>query len=345
MGSKGKIRGWNQGTFMINLFEYYEGKRVLIAGASGMTGHNLLDMMEQLCCKEVVGTCLSHQKIDEYGKERFVPVNFTNKEITKKFFEYYGTFDYVFICCAKTYNAMKCKDDPTSMTLPNIEMASNILENCYRTGVKKVLFISSSTVYQPSFKCLSEEDLDLNKDPNSLYMGVGWAKRYIEQLCKFYSNLGLETIVVRPTNIYGRYDKLDEKLNHVIPALINRALDKQDPFIIYGNGMAVKDFIHAGDFARDLAKVMVLVPGYDVINLCSRSLYTIKELAQAIFHATGHHPSKVIFTSKQQDQVPCRAISRNKFDALCGDDTYKSLQEGIKDTVEWLSLSRQTQKN
>lgn len=327
---------------MNELFSHYEDKRVLVAGASGMTGHNLMDMLEFLCCKEVVGTCCNNQKVDEDGKDKFLMVDFTDKVRTKDFFKF-RKFDYVFICCAKTYNAMKCKDDPTSMILPNIEMASNILENCYRTGVKKVLFISSSTVYQPSFNIMIEDELDLNSDPNSLYLGVGWAKRYIEQLCKFYSNLGLETLVVRPTNIYGRYDKTNQALNHVIPALITRALDKQDPFIVYGNGRAVKDFIYAGDFVRDLTKIMAFGKGFDAINLCSGSYHTIKEVVNMILLHSHHTPNKTIFTSQEPDQVPFRGLNNNKFLSLFGTEQYKSLFEGLRETVEWLSLSRQTQ--
>jgi GDP-L-fucose synthase len=323
---------------MFNLSEFYKDKTVLVAGASGMTGHNLKLFLENLPCKKVVGT--SYSTTDN----PFIPVDFTSKEATKSFFDSQERFDYVFICCAKTYNALVCKENPQAMTLPNIEMAANLLENSLRTGVKKVLFISSSTVYQPSFTSMSEEDLDWNLDPNPLYLGVGWAKRYIEKLCQFYSTLGLETLVVRPTNIYGPHDKTDLKTNHVIPALILKALDKQDPYVIFGNGRAVKDFIYVHDFVRDIAKVTAICKGFDVLNLCSGSLCTIEEAAQAILRETGHKPKQIVFTSQAPDQVPFRALSRTKFDTLCGRNSYKPFSEGLKETVQWLSSLHQTQK-
>lgn len=332
-------------TSHMDLFKHYEDKRVLVAGASGMTGHNLVDMLEYLCCKEVVGTCLNNNVVDEYGKDKFISIDFTNKGMTNNFF-HENYFDYVFICCAKTYNAMMCKSNPTSMVLPNIEMASNILENCLKNKVKKVVFVSSATVYQPSFKAMSEEDLDLNEEPNSLYMGVGWAKRYIEKLCDFYRQQGLDVVCVRPTNIYGRYDKVNEKLNHVIPALICRALDRQDPFIVYGNGLAQKDFIHAADFANDLARVMAFYKG-GPINVCTGKVVRIIDVVRIILKHVkninfGYDPH-VIFSTEEQDQVPFRALDNSKFKAILGGALYRDIDSGIKDTIEWLSLSRQTQ--
>jgi GDP-L-fucose synthase len=327
-----------------NLFKEYEGKKVLICGASGMTGHNLFDLMKMLGA-EVHGTCLSRQCYYQDNMPMFEAVDLSQEVECDEFFVD-SRYDYVFICCAQTYNAQMCVENPQAMVLPNIQMVGNILRNCLETGVKRVLYVSSATVYQPSYKVMSEEDLDLNADPNQLYMGVGWAKRYMEQMCRFYHELGLECVVVRPTNIYGRYDKTNEKINHVIPALIMRALRKEDPFRVYGNGRAIKNFIHANDFVRDLAKVMAFYKTPDPINLCSDQEVSINEVVDHIIaHVRALDPKyqpQIIHTSQAVDRVPYRALSRKKFDALFGKDEYKPIKAGLKDVIEWFSLSPQT---
>lgn len=330
------------------LFQAFDGKKVLICGASGMTGRNLMNLMEYLCCKEVVGTAFTKKVLGD----KLERVDFTKAEETAILFKEHN-FDYVFVCCAQTYNAFVCRNNPTALILPNIVMVSNILENSLKSGVKKVLMISSSTVYQPSFKKLSEDDLDLNQEPNELYKGVGWAKRYIERLCEFYNTLGLETVVVRPTNIFGRYDKTDQKVNHVIPALIGRALRKEDPYTVYGNGMAVKDFIFASDFVRDLALIMANYTG-SPLNVCSGSEVSIKRIVSIILdevrnlrvHGDDYssYSPRVVFTETKPDQVPYRGLDKTKFNAILGEQEYKNIREGLKETVEWLSLSHQIQK-
>lgn len=324
-----------------HLFRFFDGKKVLICGASGMSGHNLFDLMQQFGA-DVKGTCLSRQDYYTDGRQMFEPCDFTNDVETDMFFEIYQ-FDYVFICCAQTYNAQMCKDSPQSMVLPNIQMTGNILRNCLEHKVKRVLYVSSSTVYQPSFEPMSEDDLDLNQDPNLLYMGVGWAKRYMEQMCRFYSILGLETVVVRPTNIYGQYDKTDEKYQHVIPALVQRALSKPDVFKVYGNGRAVKNFIFAQDFARDCAIVMANYKTPDPINLTSNEEVTIDQVVKIIISHMEYSPI-IIHTSKEVDRVPYRALSRQKFDALFGKQEYRPIKDGLKDVIEWFSLLPQTPK-
>ena len=323
-----------------NLFKEFEGKRVLICGASGMTGHNLFDFMQQFGAW-VTGTYHTRNDFTEGDNiPLFNRVDFTNEIETKIFFDGGLPFDYVFICCAKTYNASTCKNDPQSMILPNISMVSNILSNCLRTQAGKVIYISSATVYQPSFNYLSEDDLDWNQNPHDLYMGIGWVKRYLEKLCEFYAGQGLETLVARPTNIYGRYDKTDTDKCHVVPALIMRALNGENPYTIFGSGKPQKNFIHCDDLTRDLAKVAAFGKGFDVFNLCSDEEVSINDIARMIFSRLQHFP-KVEYVRTNVPEIAFRGLNRNKFDSMFGREPYKDIRDGIKDVIEWYSLSHQ----
>jgi nucleoside-diphosphate-sugar epimerase len=302
---------------------FFKNNKVLVCGASGMTGHNLYNYLKESGV-DVGGTTFL-KPIKE-----FITVDFTSIDNAISAIK---NIDYVFICCAKTYNSQTCIDNPQSMILPNIQMVSNILEACLRNKVKRVLYISSATVYQPSFKILSEEDLDLNKNPSDIYMGIGWVKRYIEKLCEFYIKMGLEIIVVRPTNIYGRYDKNDEKINHVVPAFINRALKKEDVFNIKGNGLAVKDFIYVDDLVRDMLKIFTNYLGESTFNLCSCEETTILSLAEQIKSIVGNTSS--VECTNTLEKVPYKRISRTKFDSLYGKEKYLSLREGLERTIKW----------
>lgn len=328
------------------MFSFYEGKKVLICGASGLSGRNLLNLMEMYSAK-VVGTCLNDQDYYTGGKPMFKRIDFTDAFQTKNFFDAHEPFDYVFICCAKTYNAQTCRDNPQSMILPNIQMVSNILENCLRTNVQKVLYISSATVYQPSNIPLHENELDWNKDPHALYMGIGWCKRYIEKLCQFYTTRGLTTVIARPTNIYGDYDKVDEKFCHVIPALAMRALRLEDPYIIKSKGNGIKNFIHANDFVRDLSRIMMYGSGHNIFNICSNEEYSIAQVVQIILDIVkqrnpGYDP-EVIFDG-DLDAISYIGVKRSKLDAVLGKEPYYTLTKGLEDVLAWYSLLPQMQK-
>lgn len=325
------------------MFNFYEGKKVLVCGASGLSGRNLYELMLTYNAK-VTGTYFSDQAHYQDGKEMFTKVDFTDALETSNFFALHQ-FDYVFICCAKTYNAQTCRDNPQSMILPNIQMVSNILECSLRSGVKKVLYISSATVYQPSSVPLSEDALDLNQSPHALYMGIGWCKRYIEKLCEFYSTRGLATVVVRPTNIYGCYDKTDEKVCHVIPAFIMRALRLEDPYIVHSLGNGIKNFIHANDFVRDLARVMANCTR--VFNVCSNEEYSIAQVVHMIIAEVQKYNQTYkpeIRFEGAPDVISYLGVKRSKLDAVLGKESYIPLSKGLEDVIAWYSLLPQIQK-
>ena len=80
----------------------------------------------------------------------------------------------------------------------------------------------SCTVMLQSKENQKEIDWDENKSINKNYFGVGNTKVYIEKMCKFYSNLGLKTTVIRQSNVYGPNDKFDLEKSHVLSATIKK---------------------------------------------------------------------------------------------------------------------------
>lgn len=306
-----------------NLSDYFDRKDVLVAGASGMTGLNLFEKLVSFGAY-VTGTyCNSVVPFLERA-------DFTDYSVADKMTK---NVDYVFICAAKTYNACVCSDNPQSMILPNIQIVSNLLDCSLKNNVKKVLYISSATVYQPSLNKLTEDCLDLNKDPYELYMGVGWMKRYAEKLCSFYAKRGLNVVVVRPTNIYGRYDKTDPRLCHFVPAMLLKSLKKENPFNVLGNGTAVRDFIYIDDLIRDLLRVFVNHNSPDPINLCSEELLSVDEVVKIILQETGFNPVINYLGKDKEEPVPFRSVSRSKLDSLYGKESYVKFTEGIKRTI------------
>ena len=307
---------------------FFKNKKVLVTGASGFVGRNMFNKMKKLDAN-VVGTYFSHKV------EGLTYCDLTSYEQVDNLME---NVDYVFMIAAKTYGAGTLKSNPASMVKDTVTMDGNILEAAYKYKVKKVSYISSSVVYQKSFNILSEDDLDWNKDPAKVYMGVGWVKRYVEKLCAFYSQLGLPIDIVRPTNIYGPYDKYKEDESHVVPALVKRAIDKQNPYIVWGDGHAVKDFIFVDDFIRDMLMIFKR-DGYDTYNLCSGKLTTIKEVVDSILDSVYNWPEcepKIIYDITKPNSIPFKSINRNKFDSIFGKQQYTDLGWGLVKVIKWL---------
>lgn len=298
---------------------------IFIAGASGFVGSNLY---KRLCNSNVKGSCFSKEK-NGLVKCDFRDYGQTLNAISGS--------DIVFMCAAQTYGADIMHSDPECLIFDNININSNILRACKELSVSKVVFISSSTVYQESFRPLTEEDYDMNKQPYSLYQGVGWMKRYIEQLCRFYHDTyGMNISIVRPTAIYGPGDKIG-KGAHVIPALIERtiSLDEIDCLEVWGKGYAVKDYIYIDDFISMLLNV---ARGYDSIEPINISTSVGTHIYDVVKHILGYSKKDVIvkYMKDKPEAIPYRVLSNEKYKALFGEPCFISIEKGLERTYAWI---------
>jgi GDP-L-fucose synthase len=163
---------------------------------------------------------------------------------------------------------------------------------------------------------------------------AGWAKRMGELQAQAYGiEYGWRDIaVVRPANVYGPYDNFDPNNAMVIPSLINRALGGENPLVVWGDGSAVRDFIHARDVAKGMLLAIEKGVG-DPINLGSGEGVSIKQLVDVIVSNLEEPPQVIWDTSKPSgDKKRLMDISRAK---AIGFEPQISIEEGIKEVMKW----------
>jgi GDP-L-fucose synthase len=306
-----------------------KGRSVLVAGGSGLVGSALVQRLHGLGA-DVRATY--HERPPALLAELHRRCDLT--QLADCLDATHGVQDVV-VCAAQTFGAQIMRDEPTRLVLPNLQIHSNLLEASRSNGVARVLLISSSTVYQEAFRPLREDELDLNVQPFPLYQGVGWMKRYVEQLGRFYHDrYGLPVAIVRPSNIYGPRDKFADDRSHVLPALIKRALRREQPFVVWGTGDAVRDFLFVEDFVDDLLAVLERPFACDPVNLASGSALTIKDAVRTILEVCGHDAEPQYDPSKP-DAIPYRMLDTTKADAVLGRRRRATFRAGIEATVAW----------
>ena len=77
------------------------------------------------------------------------------------------------------------KENPTKSMLDNIKIRSNLFEACSINNVKKVIWVSSSTIY-PIKKPIKESEMDYNKKTYDDYIITGSVYRFVEKLADYY---------------------------------------------------------------------------------------------------------------------------------------------------------------
>lgn len=166
----------------------------------------------------------------------------------------------------------------------NLSIDSEFFQWCLKTKPRKIVYFSSSAAYpidlqrnDPDYR-LTESDIawDWLDEPDMTY---GWSKLTGEYLAQFVPNVH----IFRPFSGYG----WDQDLTYPFPMYVKRALEKQNPFEVWGPGTQTRDFIHMSDVVSAVLKA-VEEGITDPINLGTGRATSFIELAQMCMKEVGY---------------------------------------------------------
>jgi nucleoside-diphosphate-sugar epimerase len=202
--------------------------------------------------------------------------------------------------------------------------------------VPRVVVTSSSCVYPDDAPAPTPELEAVFGTPESVNEGYGWAKR-MQELAAAY--LARETTVgvtvIRPFNLYGaNYPWRSEEKAHVVPSLVKRTLDGDNPLVVWGSGRQRRNLLHGAD-AAELVVRIIESGGEGAVNLGYEDATSIAELVDLICDVTGRHP-EVVFDVSHPDGAPLKAADSTRLRALTGNYQPRvSLRQGIEEMVGW----------
>jgi len=306
---------------------FYKNKRVLVTGGTGMIGRHLVELLLGAGAKVRI-VSLDDPSLASSGTE-FLQLDLTEFRNCMKACK---DIDIVFHLAGIKGSPKMAREKPASFFVPTILFNTNMMEAARRSNVEWFLYTSTIGVYAPA-EIFYEDDV-WKTFPSENDKFAGWAKRMGELQAEAYKiEYGWNRVsIVRPANVYGPYDNFDPQNAMVIPSLISRALNGEDPFIVWGDGSQIRDFIHAKDVARGM---MLVVAKKETrpINLGSGRGHSIKEVVDIIVDNLEHKPKVIWDTSKPAgDKIRLMDISRAR---SIGFTPIISLEEGIKNTMEW----------
>ena len=302
---------------------------ILVCGGNGFIGYNILNHLTKNSNYNIYATY--RHKYKAVKKVNWIKADLLNNNTVKKVLK---NKDIVIQAAAITTGSKDVVKRPYIHVTDNIIMNTLLLRSAYENYVKHFIFFSCTVMYNSSNSFHSETSKNIIND-DSPYFGVGNMKMFVENQCLFYSKLKRTKFsILRHTNIYGPHDKFNENTSHVLPNFINKALNKKNNFLIWGNGKSIRDFLYIDDLV-ECVKILIKKQkkNFEILNVGSGKPININQLAKIILKISKK--IKKIKNIKTNFSIDNKIkLKTNKIKSYGWKPKY-SLKDGIEKTIIW----------
>lgn len=216
----------------------------------------------------------------------------------------------------------------TNVTFPTVRL----MEICAENKIKFVYFSSGGTIYG-NRKELEKSGFQETEDmaPISYY---GWSKQMMENGILFmHRTQGLEYIIIRPSNPYGKGQDIYGKQGLIAVAL-GKVLN-HEPITVFGDGSAIRDYIYISDLVEAVGKILCLEDARNMtLNIGSGIGYSINEVLDIISGVVNEELDIKYIESRKSD-VSSIILNIEKLKTLI-DFSPRTLEEGVKEFYSYL---------
>ena len=291
--------------------------RILVTGGTGMVGKHLQDLIPKAT---FVGS-------KDYSLTNSFAVHAMFNDIEP---------DCVIHLAAKVGGIQDNIANPLAFLEDNLVMNTNVVKTANDRGVNRFIGILSTCIYPDR---LEDDQYPMTEDllhagpPTPTNFGYGYAKRMLGvHLDTIRNSTDKDYFSIIPSNLYSEYDHFgDDTKMHFVTALLKKIKNSKDGIVpLFGTGSPLRQFIHAEDLAKIIAKCAL--SGKDTktnFNVCCDDSPSIKEIAEEGLKAAGRD-LELQFDSSKPDGQFRKDCDNSKMRELFPDFKFLSLEDGLR---------------
>lgn len=313
---------------------FWNKKRVLVTGGAGFIGSHVVEKLFARGANVTILDNLQNGKIKNIEKANvtFIKGNCTN---LKDAYKACKNQDVVMNLAARVGGIEYNRTHQATMLKDNLGIAATMIEAARKAEVDRFLVVSSACVYPRFCSVPTPESEGFLDEPEPTNGGYGWGKRMAEKLGMYYAGeFGMKIGIVRPYNCYGPRDHFDPQTSHVIPALIKRVFDGENPITVWGSGKQTRAFLYVEDLAEGLILAIEKYPTADPVNIGTDEEVSIAKLVEKIL-TIANLKADVFFDTTKPDGSPRRNSDNKKAKNKIGFTAKIMLDEGLTKTISW----------
>lgn len=294
--------------------------KILITGAAGFIGSELAKYLNNSKNHELtLVDNLSYGYLDNLRNHEIFEC-FLNLDVrSEEFVELAVGFDYIFHF-AGISSLPECEINPSEAFDVNTQSVAKLLRALRRSKKSpKLIFASTSAVYENTNNCLLSENLDCH--PNLIY---AQSKYFAESLIKSYcQNYGIQAIICRFFNVYGPHQDFRRLHPPFTSYLIKEIISNRIPSV-YNQSDARRDYIYIADLVKYL-EILMSDKNFSTlgtVNICSGVSYTVPNIISEVEQIIGR---KIIVKYAEPDEY------WNKYEMLFNEENNLNKERVIKE--------------
>jgi GDP-L-fucose synthase len=257
-----------------------KNKKIYVAGHNGLVGSSVLRRLNFFGYKNIV--TISKKELDLRNQRRVL--NFFKRE----------KFDYVINAAGEVGGIISNNIYKADYIYNNISMQSNIINSCYQTQVRSLIFLGSSCVYPKNCKQPIKEKYLLSGKLEKTNEPYAIAKIAGIKMCESYNfQYGTNYKCLMPCNLYGLNDNYNPESSHFFPALLKKIYiareKKRQSVVIFGSGKPKRELMYVDDLADACIYLLNKKTKETIINIGSGIEKSILEYAKYILKKLNYN--------------------------------------------------------
>lgn len=311
-----------------------EGATVLVTGGAGLVGSHIVDRLIDEGAGEIrVLDNLVRGRMENLAEARarrdltFIRGDIRDAATVRRAV---AGCDYVFHQAA--IRITLCAERPRECMDVLVMGTFNLFEAAVETGVRKIVYASSASVYGAADRFPTDE----THHPYNNRTLYGAAKVMNEGIARSFRDMyGLPSVGLRYFNIYGPRMDVTGAYTEVFIRWLD-CIDRGVPPQIHGDGSASMDFVYVEDVARANILAMKSDRVDDVYNVASGRETTLLELWRALQSVTGaQHLEPEFQPPRRVNPVPRRLADTRRAREELGFEARVPLEEGLRRLAAW----------
>jgi GDP-L-fucose synthase len=295
-------------------------KKILVTGGSGLVGRHLREILPDA----VYISSKDYDLRSEADVRRLCEQG----------------WDHIVHLAARVGGIIENINFPAEFIEQNLLMNTLLLKYARLNEVPRLTAILSTCIYPDVYAEYPLKEEDLHKgEPQKTNFAYAIAKRSLAvQIDAYQKQYQTKYNYLIPCNLYGEYDKVDEKRSHYLTALLGKIIkaerEGKTSIDLLGTGKPLRQFMYGGDLARAI-KRCIDAEIHESFNVAVSENRSIREIAEIALKACGHEEFALNFDQTSPDGQFRKDVSNAKMRSLMPDFQFTPLEDGIRKVYQF----------